>query len=353
MTLGSLVGAAGLGALTGAGIVLALTRAPQKEPTTALAPSKPTPEIKVPPSKAPNAHVKQGQVGSRFGVPTPVQSVKHYGSTFALGYDRRLRTSAWAYEVITMDSISGDAKRRPGFYEDPTELHLFRARPTDLSKTGLDRGHLVPAADYKGDQIAMNETFVMSNICAQDMELNRGFWGKILEPFMRGLAHKYEEVHVISGPLYLPRFDSERMEWQTNYRVVGHELSKRKSSPPGEPVVTESDLPVIPVPTHLYKVVMVQDEHKQPLVAAFVIPNAPVEADTSLASFQSPVWALEALSGHLFFPKVFHPEVDNSTGDLIQPHFKPIVPKDLCKAVSCEGPQETWRKATKSVASQA
>jgi len=71
--------------------------------------------------------------------------------------------------------------------------------------------------------------------------------------------------------------------------------------------VNGKSLPVLPIPTHLYKVIMgvrkgknnAEEEH---WLGAFILPNKAIESSTPLSTFQVPMKLLEALSGHEFFP---------------------------------------------------
>jgi len=52
-------------------------------------------------------------------------------------------------------------------------------------------------------QLAMNDTFLLSNIVPQDIDNNCGFWNR-LEMYCRELTKRFDDVHIISGPLFLP-----------------------------------------------------------------------------------------------------------------------------------------------------
>ena len=69
---------------------------------------------------------------------------------------------------------------------------------------------------------------------------------------------------------------------------------------------------LVSVPTHLFKVVLVQDPGlARPLLATFVVPNIPI-ADKHLTTYKT---SLEELERHVGV--VFHPELDRaSAGDL-------------------------------------
>lgn len=51
--------------------------------------------------------------------------------------------------------------------EDESIPAMFRAKLQDYFRSGYDRGHMVPAADAKLSQGAMDETFLLSNIAPQ------------------------------------------------------------------------------------------------------------------------------------------------------------------------------------------
>lgn len=53
------------------------------------------------------------------------------------------------------------------FFEPLDEPDLFRPRNDDYMHSGFDRGHLVPAANYKWSQQAMNDTFSLTNVAPQ------------------------------------------------------------------------------------------------------------------------------------------------------------------------------------------
>ncbi len=52
--------------------------------------------------------------------------------------------------------------------------------------------------------IALDSTFTMANICPQNSALNKGVWSR-LEAWIRALLkNNYEEVVVITGPVFAP-----------------------------------------------------------------------------------------------------------------------------------------------------
>lgn len=84
------------------------------------------------------------------------------------------------------------------FSADPTMLEI-----TNLSKyymgSGMDRGHLSPAADNQcsGPHVA-DESFYFTNIAPQHPNLNRGEW-KDLEIMTRNISSLHDSVFVRAG----------------------------------------------------------------------------------------------------------------------------------------------------------
>ncbi len=60
---------------------------------------------------------------------------------------------------------------------------------------------MCPAADQKWSIEAMNDCFVMANICPQDHKLNAGAWNT-LENKERQWAKRDSAIMIIAGPLY-------------------------------------------------------------------------------------------------------------------------------------------------------
>lgn len=58
----------------------------------------------------------------------------------------------------------------------------------------------------------------------------------------------------------------------------------------------------VAVPTHLYKVILAEDNMKQSVLGAFVVPNEPVSFEHKLQEFQVPLDILSQYSGLVFFP---------------------------------------------------
>ncbi|PGH13087.1 hypothetical protein AJ80_06459 [Polytolypa hystricis UAMH7299] len=255
----------------------------------------------------------------QYGFPGPVSDAIN-GVPLTGAYDRRTRNPAWVAEHITPESLAthnGDRKRST-FFEDPNIPPAFRAKLNDYFRSGYDRGHQVPAADAKWSQEAMDGTFALTNMCPQVGEgFNRDYWAHF-EDFCRRLTKKYPSVRIVTGPLYLPKRDSVDGKWRVSYEVIGN--------PPN-----------VAVPTHFYKVIYAEDGkgggNGKVSLGAFVLPNARIPNEKSLAEFEVPLEAIERASGLEFASKL---PADRR--------------KKLCQEIKCDINVREFKKASNSKA---
>lgn len=126
-----------------------------------------------------------------------LQVVNH--GYYALGYDESLEQAAWVSYQLTPEKLLGKHQRKDVFMEDRF-IESGSAHPKDYLKSGYDRGHLAPAADFTYSESAMKASFYMSNISPQHPGFNRGIWKK-LEQQVRSWAMEYENILVITGPV--------------------------------------------------------------------------------------------------------------------------------------------------------
>lgn len=104
--------------------------------------------------------------------------------------------------VVTnkMVTCSTPLKRKDNFKPDPklpNETDLI----SDYVGSGLDRGHMMPAADNLCQtQQVQDECFYFSNMAAQYHSLNAGDW-KSLETFVREKAKTQDSIFVWAGNL--------------------------------------------------------------------------------------------------------------------------------------------------------
>lgn len=187
-------------------------------------------------------------------------------SGFHLAYNEEFEQAAWVAYVLTREEIeSGSIERSDNFRAD-TSIVSGSATLADYRGSGFDRGHLAPAGDMKWSQLAMSQSFLMSNMSPQRPAFNRGIW-KELETAVRNWALEKDSLYVITGPLFS----------QTDSLI-------------GENGVG--------VPGYYFKVLVDLSPPDHDMIA-FLLPNSRSSED--LIHFAMPVDSLEKLSAYDFF----------------------------------------------------
>lgn len=126
------------------------------------------------------------------------QIIKHEG--YSVSYNPDYKIPNWvAYELTEEKVKNNKVKRHNKFIPDP-QVKGATALNEDYTRTGYDRGHMVPAGDMKWSEKVMRETFYFSNICPQDRGLNSGVWND-LEMTIRVWAKEYKRIFIAAGPV--------------------------------------------------------------------------------------------------------------------------------------------------------
>jgi DNA/RNA endonuclease G (NUC1) len=93
-------------------------------------------------------------------------------------YDAEVKTPLWVAERIKRDDLKGVAKRDGlDFQDDPQVPPLDGGN--QYKRSGFDKGHLAPAADFRWSQEAMNQSFIFSNAVPQNPTHNQKIWGNL------------------------------------------------------------------------------------------------------------------------------------------------------------------------------
>lgn len=140
------------------------------------------------------------------------------GSAFSYSNSRgTVNWIAWR----TSRSDLGEAVERPDFRPDPRLPGGFKQiASTDYSRSGYDRGHLVPAGDRFGSPQTFGETFLMTNIVPQSSDLNQYPWQKF-ESYVRGQVRRGWDAYQIAGVYGEQGFLKNRVVVPTNcWKVV-------------------------------------------------------------------------------------------------------------------------------------
>ena len=118
---------------------------------------------------------------------------------FAVMHSAVSRTPLWSAEHLTRQRLN-QAKtidRNDSFHEESRLPESARAKLSDYSGSGYDRGHLAPNGDM-ANRSQQYDSFSLANIAPQSPRNNRYIWRNI-ESATRYLTQQYGEVYTITG----------------------------------------------------------------------------------------------------------------------------------------------------------
>ncbi|MCH5226677.1 MAG: DNA/RNA non-specific endonuclease [Muribaculaceae bacterium] len=205
---------------------------------------------------------------------TPEQIKEYTGFTVSFNKDNHTPNYV-AWELLDSE-VSYDVDRSDNFWQD-LEIEGCPAH-ADYTHSGYDRGHMCPAADQKWSVEAMNDCFVMANMCPQAHELNAGAW-EALENKTRQWAKRDKAVWVIAGPIY---------DENDTKRIGLYNIHPR-------------------VPGNFFKVLLAL-EVEEPRAIAFVFPN--MASPGNMMEYAMSVDDLEEMLGYDFF-SVLPDDIEN------------------------------------------
>lgn len=200
-------------------------------------------------------------------IPNPAKElVKH--SYYILSYNEPYEQANWVYYSLTDSMVLNSGEERSNKFKVDKLVTSGSAKSSDYTNSGFDRGHLCPAADMGFNPIAMQESFLMSNISPQKPDFNRGIW-KELEMTVREWAKKDHKLFVVTGPIF-----------RSNKGTIGKDE--------------------VLVPGQFFKIIYTST--KSPKMIAFVLPNE--KSDRPLTDFIVTTDEVEKLTGFDFFPQL-------------------------------------------------
>ncbi|CAM3319157.1 DNA/RNA non-specific endonuclease [Polaromonas hydrogenivorans] len=157
---------------------------------------------------------------------------------FAVLHSGISRTPLYSAEHLTRANVeaAGELSRKDSFHPESTLPAQDRAELSDYARSGYDRGHMSPNADF-ATRTAQAQSFSLANMVPQVHANNAGIWAGI-EGATRQLATSEGEIYVVSGPAFIG----------TGIKQVGNVL----------------------VPTHIWKVLY---SPKQQRAGAYIVTN--------------------------------------------------------------------------------
>ena len=144
-------------------------------------------------------------------IPDTISSEIFKRICYTLSYNIETRQPNWVMWELTNDHVM---KRKDGVwneYREDSEIEeKSRALLADYASSGYDRGHMCPGGDCNWNDEGRDETFLLSNMCPQNPNLNRGDW-KEIEIACRKWAQKYGSIYIVCGPIFFKSQEHERI----------------------------------------------------------------------------------------------------------------------------------------------
>jgi endonuclease G, mitochondrial len=132
---------------------------------------------------------------------TPDKHVFLCRNNYEIFYSGELKNPLYAAEYLKPENMNGKFKRKNDFRPDLELPKLWRTTKSDYQGYNLDKGHLSAAENHTWSPTAMSNSFLLSNIVAQEPALNRGPW-KSVESYIVKNVERGTPAYVISGPIF-------------------------------------------------------------------------------------------------------------------------------------------------------
>ena len=130
---------------------------------------------------------------------------KGYSVIFSYAYN----LPRYVFNLLTVDQLISNENRPPvkrsnSFYPYTLPNGTLSATNADYSKSGYDRGHMVPAGDFVWNKELKDETFYYVNINPQIPTLNRGIWANLEKRIRDKVLKLSEDAYVVTGVVFNP-----------------------------------------------------------------------------------------------------------------------------------------------------
>lgn len=194
---------------------------------------------------------------TRFGLPSSDNLL--FRENHVLSFDNRLRHPNWVLEHLSdsdVKSMNAVRHRQHMFSPNMTLHEYFRITNDDYKYSGYSRSHLSPVCNNRACLITIDQSFCLSNVAPQVLNLNEGYcpWSR-LEKYVLFLATQSMNSYLITGTLYLANKSHPLARRGGERQVVSYKVISSKR-------------------THFYKVVLTESYGGVFTIEAFLVPNS-------------------------------------------------------------------------------
>jgi endonuclease G len=221
------------------------------------------------PSEAERIYLALGNPSKARANPVYADNYLLVNNFYALSYNRDKGIANWVAWQLTKEDLGGTERQNDFRPDERLPANWKKIYPSYYSRSGYDRGHIVPSADRTRKQEANSATFLMTNITPQTPDLNQGPWEK-LERFSRSMARRTGDLYIYSGG-------------------YGEKAKLRKT---------------VSVPTNFWKIIVVvprgSNIDANTRVIAVDFPNMPGIRDRNWRDYRTTVRNIEQKTGYDF-----------------------------------------------------
>lgn len=165
----------------------------------------------------------------RYYLPTGGRGEVVHHKHYSLSYVEKHEQAEWVAYELTRALLKVPNVKRVKRYNPDYSVSTRSAFHRDYTGSGYTRGHLAPAGDMAFDELAMQESFFMSNMSPQSRPFNNGIW-KELEEQVRDWAYTNNKVYVVTGPMlnrpYVERIGQNKVSVPSAFYKVILDLEK-------------------------------------------------------------------------------------------------------------------------------
>ena len=195
----------------------------------------------------------------KYGKPAVVQELRKPG--YFITYNNQTKTPVYVIEKLTAENFTGshvEQEVKVFRVDEAIRYEKIRSTNADYAGSVYDRGRMADVANHISKDTRL-ETLSLSNAVPQFSAFNKGNW-TILEDYARGLVKTSTAVYVYSGPLFLPQEVGRSRDQYVIYQVIGDNK--------------------VAVPTHFFKILVVERPKEKPEVECYVVENTPFNAES-------------------------------------------------------------------------
>lgn len=143
---------------------------------------------------------------TKFGIPIDSDStddylIHRYGYT--ISYNPNLYVANWVAWQLNKSWLGYTSRYSGDFMQDiALPPDFIRISHDFYTRTGFDRGHIVPSNDRTLTSHLNQETFFTTNIYPQTPDMNQGVWASF-ETYLNNLAdYQNKDIYIVSGAIF-------------------------------------------------------------------------------------------------------------------------------------------------------